>query len=595
MSLTFPRRWLVPVAVAAALGLAATPAAADQVRHREWWLSAVHATPSWQSSRGGGVTVAVLDSGVDPAQRDLAGSVKAGPDYTGTGEAPGSRYWGGHGTGMAALIAGHGHGPGGADGTMGIAPSARILSIRVVPDRGDPAFASRAAAARLPGSIAAGIKYAVAHGAKVIDLPLDPGTSGGAASGSAAGGSAAERDAVGYAEAKGAVLVAPAGDDKTRGGAVDYPAGYPGVVAAGAFDRNFNLAPFSSGRPYVSVSGPGVDVGTARPGSGYTTVSSTAAASAVVAGVAAMVRAEYPAFPASQVVRAITQGTSFRHAKRAGSGYGAVDAAGALRAAAAINATSSFTPASPSAPASGSSAGPATGPAGFLGNALRDLIAVALAAVIIVLFFLFWRGSRRRRRAREAQLDSPAADSPLTGGLSGPPPTEEEMQGSPGGGIPDEDRRPRLAPVTGLPGPRDAKARPSAGPPWEDAPMPSSPAPDWPAPDPAEGPETKWPALEGAPGPGSPWPSPDEPATQGENGTAIRNGQGPLSGHGAAGYGQPGDEHASARARSEGEDTQTFPALPRQGFTPSGAVPPDDQGLYEEEEPPFDDEDDRHL
>ncbi|MBO0818448.1 MAG: S8 family serine peptidase, partial [Actinobacteria bacterium] len=137
------------------------------MRHREWWLGTVHTTTAWQTSRGAGVTVAVLGSGVDPAQPDLTRSVRAGPDYTRAGEAPGSAHWGGQGTAMAALIAGHGHGHGGSAGTMGIAPRARILSVRVVPDRGDPAFTSRAAGARLPGSIAAGIMYAVAHGAKV--------------------------------------------------------------------------------------------------------------------------------------------------------------------------------------------------------------------------------------------------------------------------------------------------------------------------------------------------------------------------------------------------------------------------------------------
>lgn len=574
LSLTFPRRWLAPVAAAAAVGLAAAPAAADQVRHREWWLSAAHVTTAWQTSRGGGVTVAVLDSGVDAAQPDLAGSVQTGPDYTHTGEAPGSRYWGGHGTGMAALIAGHGHGPGRAAGTIGIAPAARILSVRVVPDRGDPALADPGVASRLPGSIAAGIRYAVAHGAKVIDLPLDPGAADAAGHGRAspaAGGSSAERNAVRYALAQGAVLVAPAGDDRAHGGAVNYPAAYPGVMAVGAIDRNFDLARFSSRHSYVTVTGPGVNVVTARPGGGYSPVSSTAAASAVAAGVAALVRAGYPGLQADQVIRAVTQGTLFRHAKRAGSGYGAVDAAGALRAAAAISAASGTAPASPAASPSSGTAGPA--PAGFLGNVLRYLIGAAVAAVVIVAALLLGRAVLRRRARRPPQY-TPGPESPLSGGLSGPPPAEAE-QGSPLPAPPGPDRRPRLAPVTGLPGRQDAKPqpRPSSGPPWEDAPMPERPAPAWQTVNPAHdlGTERPWPARNGQPG-------------------------GPGPGAGASGYQQPGEEQASARALPDSEVTQAFSPVPSHGASHFGPGPAaGDDALDEEEEPHFDDEDDRHL
>jgi subtilisin family serine protease len=72
---------------ATCLGVAAAPAFADTVRNQEWWLNSLHVTNAWLSSRGAGVTVAVLDTGVDANQPDLAGSVTTGPDYTGSGRA----------------------------------------------------------------------------------------------------------------------------------------------------------------------------------------------------------------------------------------------------------------------------------------------------------------------------------------------------------------------------------------------------------------------------------------------------------------------------------------------------------------------------
>ena len=81
----------------------------------------------------------MIDSGVNPDVSDLTGSVITGPDYTGVTTKPSSPDWGVHGTWMASLIAGHGH-DGGDSGVIGIAPQARILSIRVIPDRTDPHY-----------------------------------------------------------------------------------------------------------------------------------------------------------------------------------------------------------------------------------------------------------------------------------------------------------------------------------------------------------------------------------------------------------------------------------------------------------------------
>ena len=123
----------------------------------------------------------------------------------------------------------------------------------------DPLNSDAAVTRRLPAAIAAGIRYAVGHGATVIALPLDPGTLGSAPAGdpAAAGGSAAERAAVSYALAHNVLLVAPAGDNGAGTDAVNYPAAYPGVIAVGATARNGQLAPFTSTRSYVALTAPG--------------------------------------------------------------------------------------------------------------------------------------------------------------------------------------------------------------------------------------------------------------------------------------------------------------------------------------------------
>ena len=118
---------------------------------------------------------------------------------------------------------------------------------------------------RLAAGIAEGIRYAADHGARIIDLPLDPGTLGLTGNGdpAAAGGSPAERAAVADALSKGIVLVAPAGDDGQGPGIVNYPAAYPGVIAVGAIDRAGHLASFSSTRSRASLTAPGVSLASA--------------------------------------------------------------------------------------------------------------------------------------------------------------------------------------------------------------------------------------------------------------------------------------------------------------------------------------------
>ncbi len=248
-----------------------------KLRDGPWAQQALDMAGAWTVTQGQGVTVAVVDSGVDFSPQ-LAGRVSA-IDLTGQGP----RDCVGHGTAVASLIAATDARARGIP-FYGVAPAARILSVKV--NTGETGFS------RL---LAQGIRDAATAGAQVINVSVQTAVS-----------SPALRAAVAFALRRDAVVVAAAGNDNPGSGTGPYyPAAYPGVLSVGAVDQSGTLTTYTDRKTTVSVTAPGSNIASAWPG-GYNPASQgTSFAAAFVSGVAALVRAAYPRLTAAQVVRRI--------------------------------------------------------------------------------------------------------------------------------------------------------------------------------------------------------------------------------------------------------------------------------------------------
>jgi type VII secretion-associated serine protease mycosin len=428
-------------------------------------LRALDVPVAWKSSTGHGVTVGVLDTGVGHSVPDLAGSVTFGPDFTKGVDPPGYQPPHLHGTFIASLIAGHGSGPGRAEGVIGVAPAAKILSVRVILDDQEPGLAAYNQDPAYDKVIGQGIRYAVHHGAGVINMSL--------------GGPSSSRDtraAIGYAIAHGVVVVAAAGNGGSGGRGYtpySYPASYTGVISVAALTTRGARAWFSQRNSSVVISAPGVRIVGAGPGGSYLEADGTSPASAFVAGVAALIRSRYPGLTPALVEEALVTSTRRRPSAGydPGTGFGEVDAAAALRSAAGLAA---------SRPAAGMPAAQffGTGQRGpfevvhrdkgqiAVGYGVAGSAGLAFLVALGLLGMLTRRGVRERRARRPGRWQ--AGTGPGWPALAPPPPWEPPAPPPRGSSAP-----PSWAPPA--PPPRGSSAPPS----WEPMapPPPGPPAP----------------------------------------------------------------------------------------------------------------------
>ena len=276
----------------------------DDVRQHEYWLTDYRIVDAWKQSTGSGVTVAVIDTGVDGTHPDLVDNVLEGYDASGEGSPNG---WQGlgvepmHGTEVASLIAGHGHNvsgipkiagqPGKPAGVIGVAPDAKILpiSLNMVSN----------AEKSIDEQIPAAVRYAVDHGAQVINLSIGSNKTTWPKGWD---------DAFAYAEEKGVVVVASAGNRGSGITQVGAPATIPGVLTVGGVDRQREASKGSSTQGIsIGVTAPSNDMIAAAPGNKYMIWSGSSASAPLVSGLAALIKSKYPNLSAAQIIQRITE------------------------------------------------------------------------------------------------------------------------------------------------------------------------------------------------------------------------------------------------------------------------------------------------
>ncbi|MEJ3749694.1 S8 family serine peptidase [Actinomycetes bacterium KLBMP 9797] len=310
--------------LAVVCGVVALPAPA-MAAPNGWELAAMSVPAAQKISKGAGVTVAVIDSGIRTDHAALKGRATEGPDFLGENDQNAS-YYGDHGTAMASNV-------------LDVAPAAKVLGLRASRDTEDPEFDSWLGSMRdenRKGGMAGAIQAAVKSGAQVISLSL----------GSELGIYSSEEAAViAQALAAGVVVVASAGNEGDEVNELSYPAAYPGVIAVGASTPQGRRATFSQVHNYVDVAAPGVEINAASIKGGRAKIQGTSPAGALTAGVAALVVAKYPDLSPRQVEQVLQRTAStYRKGHNPQTGYGVVNADAALKAAARLKPESAALP-----------------------------------------------------------------------------------------------------------------------------------------------------------------------------------------------------------------------------------------------------------
>ncbi len=289
--------------VAAVALLSSTGVISDPVSDGQWFSTFLRLEEAHTHTKGAGASVAVLDTGIDGHHSDLRGSLGPGIDLIDDGD--GQVDTNGHGTAMAGLVAAHGR-------AHGIAPDAAVLPVRI-----------SQTTEGTTDHLAQGVRWATAHDAQVISISL-----------AIPDDDILVRQAIENAIAHDIVVVAAAGN-RPEANSVQWPAAIPGVIAVAGVDRNGNHSKVSVSGPEVVLAAPSDDISSTNTGGGYRVGTGTSDATAIVAGVVALVRSRFPQLKAAEVVRrleatAIDKGPPGRDSDY---GYGIVNPVGALTAA----------------------------------------------------------------------------------------------------------------------------------------------------------------------------------------------------------------------------------------------------------------------
>ncbi|MCU4747554.1 S8 family serine peptidase [Streptomyces sp. G-5] len=270
------------LALTTALATAPTAARAAETPQYPWYFDTLRVEEMWEHTTGEGVIVAVIDSGVDATLPELQGRVLEGIDLT-AAEAGAHTDTSGHGSDMAALIAGTGTG----GGMQGLAPGAFILPVRTIVDRinfsGEERFSD-------------GIAYAVESGARIINISQSAGVS-----------EEELTEALALAARHDVLIFAGTGNTGESDNRVAAPASFSGVIAVGAVNRDSEHVPYSSYGPQVTLAAPGNDI----PGhcdnlSGPVCVreeGGTSSATALASASAALIWSQNPDWTKNQVLR----------------------------------------------------------------------------------------------------------------------------------------------------------------------------------------------------------------------------------------------------------------------------------------------------
>ncbi|MGW3633737.1 S8 family serine peptidase [Streptomyces sp. NPDC005122] len=271
------------------VGAAGAPAHAESVREQQWFLNAMKAEQIWRTSTGKGVTVAVIDTGVDPSNPDLKGRILSGRDFA--PDQPGDEHtdYDGHGTGMAGLIAGTGA-YGAGNGAFGLAPGAKILPIRMPKSGGVNQAEGNE---RFNEAAAAGIRYAAEAGAQVINI-----------SQAAPASSSKLTSAVKYALERGSLVFAGVGNTGDKTNSLEYPGATPGVVGVGAVGKDLRRTAESQHGPQVDMAAPGEGIVHAcGDETGLCKSHGTSDATALTSASAALIWSQHPTWTNNQVLR----------------------------------------------------------------------------------------------------------------------------------------------------------------------------------------------------------------------------------------------------------------------------------------------------